>query len=321
MRQSRLVSYSLLCAALLATLLGCSPASQSAAEKALSDLPAFDGDRSYDLLKKQVALGTREPGSPGHAACAQFIESQLKPYADGVTAQRFSVTAEGTKLDLTNIAAHFNPSAKKWVLLVAHWDTRPRADYEINPEKRKQPIPGANDGASGTAVLLELARLLKEHKPRIGVYMLFVDGEDYGTSDKAMYLGAKHFAANLEKLAMVDGRPVKFEYGILLDMVGDKNLRVYQEQNSVKAAKHVVDKVWKAAAALGYTRNFPPEQKYAITDDHVPLIAAGIDCIDVIDFDYGPWHTLDDTPDKCSPKSLKIVGDVVQYVIYTEDPT
>lgn len=319
MHRVRLISHVLLSAALVAALLGCSPASET--QTVRTGQPAFDGERAYDLLKKQVALGTREPGSAGHSAAIGFIQDQLKPHADGVALQQFSVTAEGKTLDLTNIAAHFNPTATKWILLMAHWDTRPRADYEVDPAKRRQPIPGANDGASGTAVLLELARVLSKTTPDVGVYMLFVDGEDYGTSDKGMYLGSRHFAANLDKLARVNGKRISFEYGILLDMIGDKNLTVYQEQNSVKAAKQVVDKVWRAAAELGYSKQFPAEQKYSIADDHIPLIAAGVDCIDVIDFDYGPWHTLDDTPDKCSAESLKIVGDVVAHVVYGEDPS
>ena len=148
--------------------------------------------------------------------------------------------------------------------------------------------------------------------------MVFFDGEDYGPGEDAMYLGSRHFASNLDNNATVGGKPVKFDYGILLDMVGDKDLNIYEENASVNAAPEVVNKVWSTADKLGYKDKFIPSVKFAITDDHIPLIKAGVKCIDVIDFNYGPWHTLDDTPDKCSPESLKIVGDVVGHVVYGE---
>ena len=234
--------------------------------------------------------------------------------------QDFTTNVQGKELNLCNIAAYFNPNAKKWILLAGHWDTRPRADYEVTSENRSKPIPGANDGASETAVLMELARMFAKQKPDVGVYVVFFDGEDYGTDDATMFLGARHFADTLRTSAAVDGKPVKFEYGLLLDMIGDKNLDIYEEQNSVDAAPEVVDKVWKAAKNLGYGDKFIPEVKYSISDDHIPLIHAGVKCIDIIDFDYAPWHTLEDTPDKCSPRSLETVGEVVASVVYGEKP-
>jgi Zn-dependent M28 family amino/carboxypeptidase len=167
-------------------------------------------------------------------------------------------------------------------------------------------------------VLLELARIFHERKPEVGVLMVFFDGEDYGPTGNDMYLGSKHFAADLRDSLSVNGKPVKIEYGILLDMVGDRNLGIYREGHSVDAAPEVVEKVWSAAKELGYQDRFRPQVKYTVDDDHVPLIKAGIKCIDVIDFDYGPWHTLDDTPQKCSAESLKAVGDVIARVVYEE---
>lgn len=288
--------------------LGCSPSSGN---------PAFDKDRAFDLLKKQVDFGPRYPGVAAHATTADFIASQLKPYADDVTTQQFRQTVDGKSFELRNIIARFNPSAKQAVLLAAHWDTRPVADMEVDPAKRAKPILGANDGASGVAVLLELARVFAKQKPDVGVIMVFFDGEDYTTnppSSQDMFLGSKYYAEHLDSRTK---RTIK--YGILVDMVGDKNLGINQESQSVQAAPEVVKRVWGTAKSLGYGRQFIPSVKYSISDDHVPLIRAGVKCIDVIDFEYGPWHTLDDTVDKCSPNSLKIVGDVLSRVVYEEN--
>lgn len=306
MSDCRMACVVALCAVLLSIAVGCSP----------SSAPAFDGERAYEILKRQVDIGPRYPGVPGHDACRDMIISHLKPLADEVTVQHFVQNVAGVELALDNVIAEFNPTAKRSVLLAAHWDTRPVADMEVDAAKRSRPIPGANDGASGVAVLLELARVFHERKPDVGVLMVFFDGEDYATrhpSESTMYLGSKYFAKHLN--AATKNR---IAYGVLLDMIGDKDLVVYQESASVQAAPEVVKRVWDAAKALGYASNFVPETKYRITDDHVPLIGAGVKCIDVIDFDYGPWHTLDDTPDKCSAKSLKIVGDVISRVVYEE---
>ncbi len=317
----KLIPHLFTCIAALAIIFGCSPTKQSRAGNTTSDLTktiqAFDQERAFTLLKKQVELGPRYPGTQGHKACAEFIIAQLKPYADAILTQDFTVTIDEKQLKLRNIMAYFNPNAHKWILLAAHWDTRPKADLEIDAIKRKQPILGANDGASGTAVLLELARLFASQKPKIGVLMVFFDGEDYGTTEVEMCLGSKHFAEKLPKSATIKGKPAKIDYGILLDMIGDRNLNIYKESNSVEAASEIVDKVWNIANRLGYYE-FHPSVKYRIVDDHVPLIRSGVRCIDIIDFDYAPWHTLDDTPDKCSPRSLEIVGKVVAAVVYSE---
>ncbi|MDH7602267.1 MAG: M28 family peptidase [Armatimonadota bacterium] len=300
----------------LVVLAGCTPAQQIA---------AFDGERAYQLLKFQVDLGPRYPGSSGHKAAHEMIFGYLKKYASTVETQEFRVQAtnDSEPLVLKNIIALFDSKAKgnkDYVLLAAHWDTRPTADCEVTAEDQKKPILGANDGASGTAVLLEMARVLHHRKPPIGVVMVFFDGEDYGPTSERMFLGSRYFAENLERSISSVGKSVNIRYGVLLDMVGDRNLMIYREGHSVDAAPEVVDKVWTAADELGYGKYFGREVKYTIEDDHVPLIKAGIKCIDVIDFDYAAWHTLDDTPDKCSPKSLQIVGRVVERVIYSEKP-
>ncbi len=272
----------------------------------------FDATRAFGDLSRQVRFGPRVPGTPGHAACRDFLVAELSRAA-GVTATRqdFTKTIRGKALALTNIVASTRPKAPRQILLCAHWDTRPTADEEIDEARRGLPIPGANDGASGVAVLLEIARQLAKNPPPldIGVQFVLFDGEDYGPGDDAMYLGAKFYAA----------RPAlpKPEFAILIDMIGDKDLQIYRERFSDRRARAINDKVWAAAKALG-SKAFREGQGYEITDDHLPLLDAGIPTIDLIDFDYAPWHTLDDTPEQCAPESLKAVGDVLLKVIADE---
>jgi Zn-dependent M28 family amino/carboxypeptidase len=173
-----------------------------------------------------------------------------------------------------------------------------------------KPILGANDGASGVAVLLELARMFKEKPPTVSMTIVLFDGEDFGPTLEDMFLGSRYFAKAMDKC--------KYRYGILLDMVGDKGLQIYREGNSQEHAAFVADKIWDAAKSLGREGVFKDRLKYTIQDDHVPLIEAGLPCADVIDFDYAYWHTLDDMLDKCSPESLKAVGETIARVIYSE---
>lgn len=270
----------------------------------------FDKTRSYADLKTQVDFGPRYSGSEGYPKMRDWLQKTLSE-ASGVEAKRQDFTAKpgGKTLAMSNIYAHINPEAKTQVLLCAHYDTRPTADQEVDPAKKKQPIPGANDGASGVAVLLELARVLKAKAPTCGVQIVFFDGEDYGPGDAEMYLGARAYAKSL---------PLpKPNYAILIDMIGDKSLQIYREQSSEDFASEINDKVWSAAAALRMS-GFQNTVKYSITDDHLPLQAVGIKAVDLIDFDYGPWHTLDDTAEQCSPESLRAVGDVLAKVVYDE---
>lgn len=280
--------------------------------------PKFDGDTAFDHLKAQCDFGPRPPGSAAHRKCGDYIVRALKPLADTVYEQRFQHYGNPQALALRNIIALFNPAAEDWVILCAHWDTRPMADQEVDQAKARKPILGANDGASGVAALLELARLFKEKPPSVGVMMVFFDGEDYGRTPDLMFLGSKYFAQHWRSMKRPDGKPLRLRYGILLDMIGDRNLNIHRERFSQGRARDVVDKVWRAAGQLGYRDAFPDSPKYFISDDHTALLAAGIKCIDVIDFDYAYWHTLDDTVDKCSPKSLRIVGEVIAKVVYEE---
>lgn len=280
-----------------------------AAERAAPD---FRGDTAMALLRQQVEFGPRVPGTAGHRAQLEWMTSYLRERADTVILQPFTHTGpRGERLEMTNVFARFRPEMPERVLLLAHWDTRPTADSEATPERRAMPIAGANDGASGTAVLLELANVLSSHSPPIGVDLLLVDGEDYAPDH--MYLGAKYFAEH---------KPAGYEpfYGILLDMVADGNPVFLQEGYSLRYAPEVVDRVWRMAERLGYSRMFPQTSGIPISDDHVPLNEAGIRTIDIIDFEYGPgnayWHTLEDTLEHVAPDGLEATGTVVAELIY-----
>jgi Zn-dependent M28 family amino/carboxypeptidase len=270
-----------------------------------SSTPQFDGDSAFAQLHTQVAMGPRNPGSEGHAACRAYLIRELSQWADTVLAQDFELAdLPGT---LTNIVGRFNPDQEARLLLCAHWDTRPWADLDPDSANWAKPIPGANDGASGVAVLLELARILHRKRPKRGVDIVFFDAEDSGTSGNPTTFcrGSAYFADHIPA-----PRP---RYGILVDMVGDRDLDIYMEQNSLARAPHVVELIWQYAAG---SSSFHRTLRHSVYDDHMSLADAGIPCALIIDFDYPYWHTLDDTPDKCSPKSLHAVGEVLTKLVY-----
>jgi glutaminyl-peptide cyclotransferase len=278
--------------------------------------PEFGGAAAMALVERQVAFGPRVPGTEGHAAQLGWMIARLDSVAPDVTADTFEVvTTQGDSLTLTNVLARFRPEATRRILLLAHWDTRPRSDEATDSALHDTPVPGANDGASGTAVLLHLVELLVETPAPMGVDLLFVDGEDYGPGPEDMFLGARRYA---DGLATVDVRPV---YGVLLDMVGDADPLFPVEGFSAQHAAVVVRKVWDAAERLGYADVFPRGVGQPINDDHVPLIEAGLPTANVIDFSYGPghayWHTPDDVPEHVSARTLGMVGEVVTELIYS----
>ena len=276
----------------------------------------LDGNAAPGYVREQVAFGPRIPSTVGHRRAGDWIQAHLTATADSVEVQAFThVTTAGDTLRLRNFLGRFRPEAAERVLLLAHWDTRPAADQSPNLGDQRRPVPGANDGASGVAVLLGVADVLARTPPSVGVDLLFVDGEDYGAftgPDGAIgpdvLLGSRHFAATLPR----DRFPL---YAVLLDMVGDADLRISQEGYSVARAPEVVTRVWETARALGYGDVFEPRVRYTITDDHLPLLDRGIRAIDVIDYEYPFWHTVEDTPDKVSARSLKIVGDVMVALV------
>ncbi len=266
----------------------------------------FDGEAAFGYVETQLAFGPRVPNSEGHRSTGDWIMAQLQARADSVEVQEFShMTVDGELLQLRNFIGRFRPDLPDRILYVAHWDTRPRADRSANLGQQRMPVPGANDGASGVAVLLGVADALVRTPPTIGVDLLFVDGEDYGEFPGAdVLIGSRHYAGTLDPSAL----PL---FAVVWDMVGDRDLQIYQEGNSVAGAPEVVDRVWARARELGYGSVFRDRVGYTMTDDHVPLLEAGVRAIDVIDFDDVPWwHTTEDTIDKVSAESLKIVGDV-----------
>ncbi|HUU53430.1 MAG TPA: M28 family peptidase, partial [Armatimonadota bacterium] len=226
----------------------------------------FDAARSYRDLVTQCEFGPRVPGTQAHAECARWLTQTLYACADVVSVQTFSRTVGGKALPLSNIVATFNPAGTGHVLLAAHWDTRPTADRDPDPANRSRPILGANDGASGVAVLLEIARVLKAHPPRPRVTIVLFDGEDYGPTAEDMFLGSKHFTRTFA------GPEV--EWAVLLDMVGDRDLKIRPERFSVQGAPAVVDRIWAAAEKAGATA-FVRDPGPAVLDDHVFLLDRG----------------------------------------------
>ncbi|MGQ0563228.1 MAG: M28 family peptidase [Gemmatimonadota bacterium] len=299
---------------LVFVLAGCPSAGQDVGSSAAieSVAPHFSGDSAYQHIRTQVAFGPRVPNTAGHRAQLAWMLEYLRERADTVTDQVWThTTTMGTPLMLTNVLARFNPAAQDRILLIAHWDTRPTADQDPDELKRGEPISGANDGASGTALLLEIANVLSKNPPPIGVDLLFVDGEDFAPNN--MYLGARYFAANLPP----GYRPL---YGILVDMIADEQPSYPLELNSQEQAPEIVDRVWRTAEQLGHGRYFTRTSQGAIEDDHMPLNRAGIRTINIIDFDYGPansyWHTTADVLEHTSPRGLEVVGSVLLELIF-----
>jgi Zn-dependent M28 family amino/carboxypeptidase len=237
----------------------------------------------------------------------------MRSRADTVIVQAFTyTTADGKKLPLRNILARFRPDLSERVLYMTHWDSRPISESAGTEAERKMPVPGANDGASGVGLFIALGDALKKTKPNVGVDLLFTDGEDYGQfgpPEVDVLIGSKYFANHLPSPGY---KPL---YGILFDMIGDKDLRIPYEMNSFQQAPEVVARVWQTAADLGYGTTFVQESGGLITDDHIPLLNAGLRVIDVIDLTYPPHHTPQDTMDKISARSLAIVGDVATALV------
>jgi hypothetical protein len=274
----------------------------------------FDGASAFRYLEAQVAFGPRIPGTKAHRQAAAWLDSLLRQRADTVIVQSWThLTGSGDSLPLTNYVARFNPAATKRLLFLAHWDSRPTADSPTSTDSTK-PVPGANDGGSGVALLLGVADVLKRNPPAIGVDLLFDDGEDYGDFTKApkdVLIGARYYAAH----PAPGPQPL---YAVLFDLVADKDLQIFQEGNSLVGAPEVVDLVWSTAKELGYAGTFVASPKHTLIDDHLELQKVGIRAIDVVDFDYPSWHTVFDTVDKTSSASLQIVGDVAVALVRRE---
>jgi len=273
----------------------------------------FNGTAAYNYAKAQVDFGPRVPGTPAAKQAGDWIIRQMRARADTVIVQSFTyTTADGKKLPLRNILARFRPELSERVLYLTHWDSRPISESAATEAERKMPVPGANDGASGVGMFIALADVLKKTKPNVGVDLLFTDGEDYGKfgpPEVDVLIGAKYFATHLPSPGY---KPL---YGVLWDMIGDKDLRIPYEMLSFQQAPEVVSRVWQTAADLGHGDVFVQESGGDVTDDHIPLLNVGLHVIDVIDLTYPPHHTPQDTMDKISAKSLAIVGDVATALV------
>ena len=274
-------------------------------------VPKFNGEDAFKILVKQCEFGPRVPNTAAHDSCLAYFKSYLKSVDLTPKLQHFtSLGYKGEFLSLTNVIVEIPGKSKDKVLLCAHWDSRPRSDQDTIANWQTTPTPGANDGASGVAVLLELSKLLAKNKPKQTVIIALFDGEDYGVEkDYANYLlGSKYYAQSL--------KPPLPIWGILLDMIGDSSLQIYKEGNSQRYASSWQDSIFKTAISLGYSEEFIDSINHYMIDDHLPLNQAGIPTVDLIDFDYPHWHTTTDTPDKCSPHSLEIIGNLLVKLVY-----
>jgi|TARA_B100001093_G_scaffold485258_1_gene519418 Zn-dependent M28 family amino/carboxypeptidase len=280
-------------------------------------VPKFDSNRAYQYIIDQCDYGPRNPGSTGHEQFSNFLENFLSIISDKVIIQNFNYVEHitGENRAGKNIIAQFNIDSNERLLIGAHWDTRAVADEDPNPENRSIPILGANDGASGTAILMELANIFSKNNPPIGIDLVFFDAEDVGISGQptTYAMGSEYFSKNL---------PIeKPDTAIIVDMVGDKYLKIPIERFSYQVNPELVKEIWNLADNLGL-RAFEYSVGYDIYDDHVPLWEnAQIPAIDIIDFDYpnlfyNHWHTQNDTPENCSPQSLHQVGTLLLNYVY-----
>ena len=294
--------------------------------------PSFDADSAYAFCERQCAFGPRVMNTEAHDKCGRWIVEKFKQYGCTVIEQQATLTGyDGTPLKSTNIIASYRPELSTRILVCAHWDCRPWADNDPDSTNWRKPVMGANDGASGVAVMLELARLLHADTTKLAVGIDFVcfDAEDYGVpqwSDvqddgNSWALGAQHWAANLHK----EGYEAR--YGILLDMVGGQGARFYKESFSMQYASGIVDKVWAAAKAVGFGSYFVDAEGGMINDDHLPVNnVAKIPTIDIItchpdceQSSFGPtWHTVIDDMEHIDRNTLKAVGQAMVQVLYGE---
>ena len=293
-------------------------------------IPEFNADSAYRYVQEQVAFGPRVCNTPAHEKCGDFLAGKLNMYCKDIVVQNGKVKAyNGTQLNFRNIIGSFRPDIPNRIFLCAHWDSRPYADQDPDPKNHRKPIDGANDGASGVGVLMEIARQLSLASPPIGVDIIFLDAEDYGppqdentSEDTSDWwgLGAQYWAAKPHK----PGYSARF--GILLDMVGAPDATFMMEAISMKYAPDVVKSVWTTAMQAGYSRYFPEEQGLAVTDDHTFINQImNIPTIDIIHLDpnsktgFTPtWHTLGDNIRIIDKNTLKAVGQTLLTVIYQE---
>ncbi|HYJ80458.1 MAG TPA: M28 family peptidase [Longimicrobiaceae bacterium] len=293
-------------ALLLALLAGCRPAVER---------PEFPPDLAWSFLTTQMAFGPRYAGHRGHDRQLEWLREQLAARADTVLAGSFTHrAADGATLRLTNLLARFRPELPRRVLLAAHWDTRRYADQSAPGPDRRRPIPGANDGAAGTAVLLGLAELLAQQPPEVGVDLLFTDGDDYGPGAEDMSLGTRHYLASSPPGARAHA-------AVVVDMVGERRARFPREGFSLARSRWLVDGLWATAGGLGLDTVFVADSVPPVPDGRLRLLAmAGIPAAIITDPEYGPgnryWHTVDDQVRQLDRASLGAVGEVLAEWVY-----
>ena len=303
------------------------PAGQETKQETLV-APPFDADSAFNFVKAQTDFGPRVPNTTAHDRCGEYLQKTLAKYADTLYVQSFSAkNYKGTQLRGRNIIGVFNPDQTRRVILASHWDSRHVADHDPDPANHTTPIDGANDGASGVGVLLEIARQLSEKAPNIGVDIIFFDLEDHGTPESETSpqgdwwcLGSQHWAANPH----IAGYSADF--GILLDMVGDQSAVFRYEYFSKAHALSVLSKVWGTAYQLGYGTRFVQQNSNPITDDHYYVNEiAHIPMIDIIHQEDNTgtgfpltWHTLNDNIEHIDKGTLDMVGKTVLSVVYGE---
>ncbi len=290
-------------------------------------IPDFNADSAFAYIEKQVAFGPRVPNSEAHAQCAAYLANKMKSYTDEVIVQEFQARAyNGEILNGKNIIASFLPEKSSRIFLCAHWDSRPYADHDENPQLQNTPIDGANDGASGVGVLIEIARQLHINQPNIGIDILFFDAEDYGepkstqsNKEDTWGLGSQYWSRNPHRINY------RARFGILLDMVGAKDATFTKEGYSMEYASDIVNKVWDIAKKIGYQKYFIDKKTGYITDDHYYVNKiARIPTIDVIHIDpktytfFEHWHTINDTMENIDKETLKAVGETVITVVFLE---
>ena len=293
------------------------------AEKQQVFVPTFIADSAYYFVEKQLSFGPRTPASEAHQNCLNYLETTLKRFTPEVQIQKFKTRLyNGQIIEGQNIIASFQPEKKNRILLCAHWDSRPNADQDSNPANHDKPLQGANDGASGVGVLLEIARHLNKHNSSPGIDIVLFDVEDSGAygNNNSWALGSQYWAKNPHQMNY------RARFGILLDMVGGFNPVFTKEQTSMNYAPGVMDKIWKTAARLGYSDYFKPIRSGAILDDHVAVNKyLNIPTVDIIHYDdknstgfFEHWHTIGDDLSAIDPISLGVVGRTVMTVIFEE---
>ena len=292
--------------------------------------PVFEADSALAFCYAQCAFGPRTMNSEAHERCGEWIAKKFEEYGCTVELQNAALKGyDGTTLKATNIIARHHPERQRHILICAHWDSRPWADNDPDSANWRKPVDAANDGASGVAVMIEMARLLKNADSlKVGVDFVCFDAEDWGVpqwSDQdgqdSWALGAQYWAANY-------GKPdYTTAYDILLDMVGGQGAQFYQERKSLEYASKVVERVWRAAHAAGYSGYFPMSPGGYVTDDHLPVNEkAGIPTVDIIPYypnceesSFGPtWHTVNDNMDHIDKNTLKAVGQTITQVLFTD---